>query len=350
MTAHTSSRTNLPRENFETRFGPAAKKSRVSRPRKRLSCGQGRDFFRMAASFADADRRDSDFTEQARQVSHDVLNELAISKLLQSRYQERSALFVTKKELIPPPIFPPSSFGYTVLAKWQRAGGVHGDSIDTHFFDDALDQNLPHPSIKHSHAKNGIEFSMRECSFLLRMAEGLVVKEYLARAKCTLAINMSATDFHRRFRKCMDFLKPRPFICTAMSGAGEQRLLVERARLFWSHRLHNKAMQATNTAEPSICYFHAALRSNVEPYSFDVLYWLKLDEEKVALDGDFINLTANTVSVSDLFFVDALVFDPTLRNACLASVNSPAKLFIEEVSKMVGSQRMALRDRSTSTL
>lgn len=329
MAATLGSKILVQQGDAEASLRPSVKRKAMSRPRKRISCGQGRDFFRLAASFANADEREADFSEKTKAAPKDVLAELAASKFLQAHYQERSPLFALK-------ISPSSKLslvsGRDILEKWQRAGGVVDRAIETVFLsthdcETAAAQEI----VKEGFVRNGVSFSAREIAFLVAIAEKTVINEYVANTKVSPPNKLSATDFHRRFSKCLAQKSPSAFICEASSAQPAKKMHVERARLFWSHRLQTKAWQANNAAEAAICYFHAALRSDNMPYAFDFVYWLRLDQEKVALDGGFIHLETTNETPANLILPKDLLIDAEHRKACLASANAPTKLFVEEV-------------------
>jgi hypothetical protein len=333
MAAHLSYKMKTERErSVETRLGASVKRKRMSRPRKRISCAEGRDFFRLAAAFANADRRESDFASLAKAAPRDALAELASSKLLQARYQERSHLFVGTSSLSLSSEL--SSLSDRVWQKWQQAHGVGAPEVNRLLLQMPSEDEPERPWLKNGLIKNGVRFSARESAYLVALAENLLVDAYLAKHSLIAPPCLTAPAFHRLFTKCIE-QKLRSFICVATTVNAEEKMSVERARLFWSHRLRTKAWQATNGAESSICYFHAALRSKTAPFEVDFLYWLKLDDEKVILDGDFISLADSSVCPIDLFFAEMLLFETERFNTCLAALDLLSKLFVLEVKSLL---------------
>lgn len=231
------------KEQLQSRFSPTVKRKRMTNPRRRLNCGQGRDFFRMCAAFAHPDTKEIELSEKVKTISMESLPDLAYSKYLQARYQERSAMFVAKRK-----------------------------STNAH-----------------------------ERSFGLSLTQEKVLKTHVKHM--SLAPKMNALEFHLKLKDLMDEKSPQPFLLVARSHSEEIRFLVETARLFWSHRLQIKSLQASNAAEPSIRYFHAALRSSLGPEQrCDFLYWLKMDEEKMPQGGDFIEIAPAAVFPLKLCF------------------------------------------------
>lgn len=329
MVAYSSSKPKLEADDVETRLGPSIKRKPMSRPRKRLNCGQGRDFFRLAAAFACAEKRESDFGEPIAKAPKDALKELAQSKYLQTHYQERSTLFVAAVDSSGGE---PSNLTYGLVEKWHRISGKRDGAIDMLLESfSANPTQLDAEVYKTVVAPNGVTLSAREVAFLVAVAEHHMSKAYLCSATPMPAPVMPAPDFHRLIKSFVEDPRKRAFFCLTHDG---EKILVERARLFWSHRLQIKALQETTTAESSICYFHAALRSQNKS-GFDIVYSLKLNDEKVIIDGDFIKLEESNVSPHEIFFANTLLFEPTRRAICLAALDAPIRLFVEEVTRLI---------------
>jgi hypothetical protein len=303
----------------------------MTKPRRRLSCGQGRDFFRLAAAFAHADTIENPPTKSEIAPPKD---DLFYSKYLQARYQGRSAILMEKTDNLVV-VDDKARFIHGVMEKWLRSFGKLDSRVETHFLKQVdvsrwLKRGLaPNESL----SGNGVSFTSREMCLLLSIAEDILTCAYLSAHKRKMPGPdpcLSALDFHRAFLAFIEDNNPRPFFVVAQNNQQEVRFLVETARLFWSHRLQTKSLQASNSAEPSICYFHAALRSNLKG-RIDYLYWLRLDEEKVAKEGDFIEINDHALYPKDLFFPQGLLFNPSLLKECQDAMDLETRDFIDAV-------------------
>lgn len=329
MVAHTNSK--LQEEESKVRFGPTVKRKRMSRPRKKLNCGQGRDFFRLAAAFASVDKHESDFHETSTHAPKETVEDLAYSKYLQTRYQERSTLFTAKpnRTLI---LDDQSAFMCALIDKWHRALSQKSTAIDALFLDHVGKDGSIECNFLFNDAvsKNGVCFSAREMAVVTAIAEKLLLKGYLhSRKLAHRKHSLRAQDFHQALKAIIEHPAQRHFVLMASVGQGT-KLLVERARLFWSHRLQIKSLQIADGAEPSIYYFHAALGANHGRKSrIDFLYWLKIDDEKNIINGDFIKAAQGDDYPCDLFYPLTLLCDPERFRECLATLDPAAKLFVE---------------------
>lgn len=330
MVAQSSSKLGLTEDKGLTRFGPSVKRRPMSRPRKRLNCGKGRDFFRLAAEFANAEKRNSDFDRHVVKVPSETLIDLASSPYLQAQYQERGALFVGLTALS---ANESTKCGSGIFDKWLRAVGRQEPTIEALLAHHNETERHVYASLCHEPVvKNGVHFSARESSYLLMTAVRELVRVFLSTKDALTVSPLSAIDFHRRLTISLAEDKQRSFFMVA-HGNDAKKFLVDRARLFWSHRLREKALQASNSAEPSICYFHAALRSGTGP-GIDILYWLKLNDEKEALAGDFISIGNEAITPYDLFLPETLLFDAERRTTCLAALDPPTRLFIADIAQL----------------
>lgn len=291
MVTYSSSESNSYASRPRERPGPALKLGPKSKTKKRKDNDNARSFYRLVANLANPDAGKG-LPKNLGGSTPDLEQDLSSSWFLESGCQEKSAHFValgTRWQAVEVN----DAIVRIVLDKLKKATGVEvkksqylrslSEEDGFSFFERPLKPV----------SRNGFLFSERELGALFSIISGELIRllEDLGygHMRGTSPV-MKALDFHKTLAKLINENHRRPFVIFSKIGGNEHRLLVDRARLFWSHRLQMKSWQHSNGAEPLIRYFHAVLRSSAHPHEqLDILYWLKFDEGQRPLLGDYID-------------------------------------------------------------
>jgi|GEM_PF-6164689 len=314
---------------FEASLQPKRLLATAAKRKSKIPRGQERerDFYRLAALLANPDLDD---LVESLSVSLPVNHaDLSVSRWLESSYQEKSPIFLAQGQRFLPRTFHKHEMA-ELAKKWRPMGA--GDLRLSNFSRDLGDPFYLFDQPQRMITKNGVTFSLDEQAVLLSMITKRAMHDAMAlHKKTTSSATFDVIEFHLRISELLHKNQRHPFLILGTAKALDVKILVDRARLFWSHRMALKSRQAKGGAEPQIRYFHAELHSGERPHeNKSVLYWLSFDEDNRPICGKFLEDVDNSFLPHDVLCPHLM-----LKKLCDLNESSGLRLgFLHQAVKM----------------